>query len=170
MHYISTKVTRCSSTSLVSSSTSCEASVGALVSDSRCHRLRSRLASLTAALNLSSDRTEKWTELRGFSAVSSAFGVGSSRSINTGWVTPGWSGRSLGWTSLWSPAQQLSEPAALCSPTLAMTMGPGKGTRVARFLGCAGMASLNNNCGERNTKYSMKRRKKCLRSSPFQDT
>lgn len=148
MFYISRKVTWWSSISVVSSrSTSCEALAGDLVSDSRCHRLRSRLASLTAAFNLSSDRKEKWTELRRFSTVSSSFGVGSSRSINTGWVTLGSSCRSLSWTSLWSPAQWLSELVGFPSPTFSITMGPGKGTRVARFLGCAGMASLNNSCG-----------------------
>lgn len=124
-----------------------EALAGDLVSDSRCHRLRSRLASLTAAFNLSSDRTENWMELPGFSTFSFSFGIGSSRSINTGLVTLGWGCRSLRWTSLCRPAQQLSEFVADFLSTCCITMGPGKRTRVLRFLGFAGISSLNNSCG-----------------------
>lgn len=145
-------ITWSSSSSLVCRNmSSCEALEGDLVSDSRCHCLRSSLASLTAAFNLSSERTEKWMELWRFPTFSS--GLGSSRSINTGWVTLGWSCQCLRWTILSKPAQEPSESVGLSLSTFSITMGAGKRTLAVRFLGFAGMASLNNSCwwwGNRN--------------------
>lgn len=144
-------ITWSSSSSLVCRKVaSCEALVGDLVSDWRCHSLRSRWASLTAAFNLSSERTVKRMELWGLPTFS--FGIGSSRSIITGWVRLGFDCRCLSSTSLSRVAQELSGFVALTFPTFSITMGPGKRTLVVRFLGFAGMASLNNSCGKQNAK------------------